>query len=634
MLRFLSICFFLLAYSDIAAQTQEEVRRLETGWTFTDFGTNETKPVQVGQGLVDQGYSVPIRGVYRLEVDIAKPAVYTQGIFLDRLHSVDSTFWNGKSIGSTGKFSPDYYPYWISSRFYSIPTDSILLGKNVLEVQIECREVEFMCGIFRNIPRMGSYESLKDELIYEDLRQLVFVSLFFGIFIQQAISYILNRSSHAGLYLAATAILFVTWRLPILHKIHFLDWNPELLVRTLFFSQCMFPCAIILFVYSLFEEKPSRIVLGLLSLDVVIGFIQFFPLNPDYRFQFVYLWYVLLAFKVPLLITLLARFYNKKSEAIVVSIGALVATCFGIADIVSDLAIGKNQYLSQYGIFAFMFSGILAIGIQNARTRNALKNLNESLEMIVGQRTQELEKQYRILSDEMHMAGSLQSKLIPSMQGDVCGLKVNSVYIPMEKIGGDYYDFYIHDKDTVMFLLCDVLGHGIPAALIASMLKISFLELGPKHKEPDRLLEELNLKMIPVVDKNYITALACSFDLKSMEVRYSVMGHPNPIFVSGTGHAPVILDGKGPILGWRKEAKIQSWKMNLYQGDRYFFYTDGITEAQNSYKELFGESRLLELLSDGRGLEPKQLNKKILDSVRTYSPKLSDDLTFFTVEMP
>lgn len=599
-----------------------------------DSRTNETKPIEVGRGLVEQGYSVPIRGVYRLEINIPEPSVHTQGVFLDRLHSVDKTYWNGKFIGGAGEFSPDYYPYWIRSRFYSIATDQILSGKNILEIQIECREKEFMCGMFRSIPRMGSYESIKDELIYQDLYQLVFVSLFVGIFLQQAISYILNRSSHAGLYLAATAISFVAWRLPLLHKIHFLGWNPELLVRTLFFSQCIFPCFIILFVYSLFEEKPSRIVFTILALDVIVAVVQFLPLNPDDRFQFIYLWYGLLTFKIPILVSLLSRFYKKKPEAIVVSIGALVATCFGIADIVSDLVVGKNQYLSQYGIFAFMFAGILAIGIQNARTRRALKNLNESLELIVGLRTQELEKQYRLLSDEMHMAGSLQAKLIPSMQGNVCGLKVNSVYIPMEKIGGDYFDFYIHDQDTVMFLLCDVLGHGIPAALIASMLKISFLELGPKHKEPDKLLEELNQKMIPVVDKNYITALACSFDLKTMKVHYSVMGHPNPILVSGKGMAPVILDGKGPILGWIKEAKIRSWKMDLYQGDRYFFYTDGITEAQNSYKELFGEDRLLELLSDGRGLEPSQLNQKILNSVRLYSPKLSDDLTFFTVEMP
>lgn len=156
-------------------------------------------------------------------------------------------------------------------------------------------------------------------------------------------------------------------------------------------------------------------------------------MDPDSRFYLVYIWYVLLAIKVPILIQLLARNYKKTSEAIVVSLGALVATFFGIADVITDVMTGKNAYLTQYGILTFLFTGVLAIALQSARTRRELRNLNESLEMLVTLRTQELHKQYKLLHDDLVMAAGLQSKLNPPMEFKHKTLSVASVFMPIGK---------------------------------------------------------------------------------------------------------------------------------------------------------------------------------------------------------
>lgn len=623
---------YLLCFVFLTSSLSAEIDSLEDGWSFQLEGESTFQKVRVGVPLVEQGYKVPLRGKYHLTIPISKYPNSSISVYLDRVHSADQTFWNGIKIGETGRMSPHYYAYWHKVRYYEIPNSLIIVGENHLEVLIECRETEFRCGIFRSIPLFGTQNEIKDKMIYEDVNQIVMAALFFGIFLQQAIGYALNRSSKSGLYLAGTAIFFVCWRLPGLNKIHFLGIHPEILVRLLFFCQFIFPVFIMLFVHTLFDRKITKIAFLTFLFDSVLALIQLFEMNPDLRFYFVYIWYILLGIKVPILIELLAKNYKKSTEAIIVSLGALVATFFGIADVLTDVITGKNAYLTQYGILTFLFSGVLAIAIQSSRTKRELRNLNESLEMIVTLRTQELQKQYKILHDDLLMAASLQSKLIPPMEFKHNDLSVTSVFMPMEKIGGDYFDFYIHDDGSITFILCDVLGHGIAAALIASMLKVNFLEIAPKLKDPAAFLHELNAKMLPVVEKNYITAVASHFDLKKQMLSYSVMGHPSPYHMNRIDGTLKPLSGRGPIMGWKKDVQLESFFHPLKMGDRFFFYTDGITESHNKEKEMFGEVRLRETLSKGILLSPIDLNEKIKNQIKKFTFRLSDDVTYFTID--
>ncbi|MBM9590931.1 serine/threonine-protein phosphatase [Leptospira sp. 201903075] len=625
----LFLVFLFLAAGSLNA----EVLSLESGWTFQLEGETEAKPVLVGVPLVDQGYRVPIKGKYRLGIFVPTLPESSQAIYMDRIHSADQTFWNGRSIGSTGSFSPDYYPYWHKVRYYEIPISLLRQGENELVVEVECRETQFRCGVFRSVPIFGSQDQIKDKMVFEDVNQILIAALFFGIFLQQAIGYALNRSSKSGLYLAGTAVFFVGWRLPVLNKIHFLMIHPEILVRLLFFCQFIFPVFIMLFVHTLFDRRITKLAAITFFLDTVLAFFQLFSMDPDSRFYLVYIWYVLLAIKVPILVQLLARNYKKSAEAIVVSLGALVATFFGIADVISDVITGKNGYLTQYGILTFLFTGVLAIALQSARTRRELRNLNESLEMLVTLRTQELHKQYKLLHDDLVMAAGLQSKLIPPMEFKHHSLSVASVFMPMEKIGGDYFDYYIHEDGSISFLLCDVLGHGIAAALIASMLKVNFLEIAPKEKDPANFLLELNLKMLPVVEKNYITAVVSHFDLEKSVMKYSVMGHPSPYSMNVVSNSLVALGGRGPIMGWKKDILVETFSKELKSGDRFFFYTDGITESQNKNRELYGELRLKEQLALGLHLPLKDLNEKIKKDIRNFAFRLSDDVTYFTIDI-
>ncbi|EQA44270.1 SpoIIE-like protein phosphatase domain protein [Leptospira broomii serovar Hurstbridge str. 5399] len=629
-----TIGIYLLFVCSVLGESIVPVRTVVDGWTFQVKGAERPTAIHPGESLRSQGFPAPVHGVYRVEIEYPKlQQGFTQGIHLDRIQSADKVYWNGSLIGETGSFEP-YIPYWFRPRLYAIPTDLIRPGKNLLEVEIECRESLFLCGLFRGTPKVGDYDSLKEDLIYQDLFQVVIAVLFLGIFVQQAIAYLLNRYSNASLYLALSAIIFVGWRGTLLNKTHYIGLSFELIIRVFYFCQTLFPAFLLLFVYAMFERRLGIFAKCILLGDLVLGFLQLYDFNPDSRIMLVYAWEVLLVLKIPTLIGVLASQFRKSAEATLVLLGALFAAVLGVTDVAVDLLTGKNEFFSQYGLLVFLFSGIMGISIQNARARKDLKKLNDSLETLVQSRTHELEKQYRILNEEILVAGGLQSRLIPGLDGQIAGLSVNSVYVPVEKIGGDYFDFHDYGDGQVQFLLCDVAGHGISAALIASMLKISFLELAPRHPEPADLLTSLNARMVPVVEKNFITAVAALFDTKTGEIRYSLAGHPSPIVLTDSSSLPVFLEGRGPILGWRKEIVLRTWKRDLKKGDRFFFYTDGITEALNAGREMFGEERLLDLLRDSFNRSPRNLNESILSSLREFAGfRLPDDVTYFAVDV-
>ncbi|MCG6192289.1 SpoIIE family protein phosphatase [Leptospira sp. FAT2] len=614
----------------------EKVQPLNEGWEFKHEGKENFQMILPGVGLTNQGFEIPIKGVYRVRVEypLMSPAG-SQGIFLDRIQSADKVYFNDKLIGKTGEIDP-YAAAWFRSRLYKIPLEWIEKGKpNTIRVEIECRELGFHCGIFRSIPKLGDFDELKDALIQEDALQLVLIVLFLGVFLQQSISYSLNRHSRASIFLSLSAFLFVFWRIPLLHKMHYAEVPFGLLTRSFFSSQSVFPACILYFLYALFRKKTGTAAKIVMKSSLVIGSLHLLELDGTQRALLVYAWQGLLVFMAVLLIPMFYEELRKKvMEALIMVGGVGLLALFAIIDVVLDNLTGRNMFLSQYGFFALLISGAVSISYQNARAHAELKKLNANLEGKVEQRTAELRRQNRILHEELEMAANLQTRLIPQLDGRIHRLSVNSVYIPVDQIGGDFLDYHILDEKKVMFILCDVLGHGVASALVSSMLKVSFLELSRKLDEPSKILSELNNRMFQVLEKNFISALVCLYDLERDEFRYSIAGHPPPVLIREEPAEPEFLKGRGMILGMMKTIEPETYTIALKTGDRFFFYTDGITEALSPQREIFGERRLLEVLKNNFSRNPRNLNEEILSTVKSFSSsKIPDDLTYLTVDI-
>ncbi|TGK35616.1 serine/threonine-protein phosphatase [Leptospira gomenensis] len=632
------IFLLCLIVSDVFAGPidPQRIESLNEGWEYYDASGSKLPGILIGVGLTNQGLEIPIRGFYKIEV--LYPESFpsgSQGIFLDRIQSADKVYFNDKLLGGTGEIDP-YSPAWFRSRLYKIPLEWIERGKtNVIRVEIRCEEYGFHCGIFRGIPKLGDFDELKDMLIQEDAFQLVLIVLFLGVFLQQSISYSLNRYSRASIFLSLSAFLFVFWRLPLLHKVHYVDIPFGFLSRSFFFSQTVFPSCILYFLYALFRRKTGWTAKLILKSSLAVAVLHLLELNGTHRVILVYVWEGILVLLgillVPIFYTELRR---KVMEAMIMVGGVGLLAVFAIIDIVLDNLTGRNMFLSQYGFFALLISGAVSISYQNARAHSELKKLNLTLEAKVDQRTEELKRQNRVLHEELEMAANLQTRLIPRLDGTIHRLSVNSVYIPVDQVGGDFLDYHILNEKKIMFILCDVLGHGVASALVSSMLKVSFLELSRKWEEPSQILSELNDRMFQVLEKNFISAFVCLYDLEKDEFRYSVAGHPPPVLLRESVPEPEFLKGRGMILGMVKKIEPATYTISLKSGDRFFFYTDGVTEALSPEREIFGEQRLLEVLKNNFSRNPRNLNEEILSTVRSFSSsKIPDDLTYLTVDI-
>ncbi len=192
---------------------------------------------------------------------------------------------------------------------------------------------------------------------------------------------------------------------------------------------------------------------------------------------------------------------------------------------------------------------------------------------------------------EIERARAVQYGLLPDILPTPPGMNLAAVYEPMEEIGGDFYDTVIFPDGKIGILIADVSGHGMTAAMIASMVKAVFVLLSPQISSPAELLLRMNEMLCGKLADNFITCCYTVVDPASRRIVFAKAGHPPPLFMRG-GTAR-FLENPGRVLGSFRDSTYQNLEMNLEPGDRLFFFTDGMVECRNPEKEIYGEPRFL-----------------------------------------
>ena len=186
------------------------------------------------------------------------------------------------------------------------------------------------------------------------------------------------------------------------------------------------------------------------------------------------------------------------------------------------------------------------------------------------------------------IARQIQSSILPRAVPSIAGLEIAARYLPMSAVAGDFYDFLMLDNNQLGILVADVTGHGIPAALIASMLKGAFAGQKTHAQHPELVLVGLNEALCGKFEEHFVTAAYMYADFDARIMRYAGAGHPPLLFSSrSNGHARCI-EQNGLFLGMFPEAVYSSLEIPLKPGDRYVLYTDGLLESTNSKAEEFG----------------------------------------------
>lgn len=246
------------------------------------------------------------------------------------------------------------------------------------------------------------------------------------------------------------------------------------------------------------------------------------------------------------------------------------------------------------------------------------------------------QRQLAELSKELETARAVQQMVLPRELPALDGLRIAARYVPAAEVAGDLYDVIVLDERRALLLVADVSGHGVPAALIASMVKVAFAAEAERSARPDEVLSGVNRILCGNLKGQFVTAVCAYVDLERRLVRYTTAGHP-PLLHRRRGQVAK-LSTEGIFLGVLPEARYRSSEVSLERGDLLVLYTDGILEAAPPSGELFGIERFVRLLEERRVASPEELAAAILDAVQAWhfgsrdARPLDDDVTLVVVE--
>ena len=250
-------------------------------------------------------------------------------------------------------------------------------------------------------------------------------------------------------------------------------------------------------------------------------------------------------------------------------------------------------------------------------------------------RSLRMESSLIAIRNELDIARQIQSALLPRLDGAIGGVEVHSRYSPAGSVAGDFYDV-LSDGHGLGVLIADVSGHGVPAALSASMLKVALRAQIEQMANPAEVLTGLNRTLTGMLGNQFITAAYVYFDAAQCELRYAGAGHP-PILLWRSGARKVeALEENGLFLGPFPKAEYASLCTAFEPGDRCLLYTDGLVEASNRKGEELGLSRLSDFLADNSEKTANTFCNELLDQVTAWSVTVpdsqQDDITFMVVE--
>jgi sigma-B regulation protein RsbU (phosphoserine phosphatase) len=250
------------------------------------------------------------------------------------------------------------------------------------------------------------------------------------------------------------------------------------------------------------------------------------------------------------------------------------------------------------------------------------------------------------LDEELRIARQIQMSLLPRGTIDTPGLTVTALCVPAREVGGDYYDFFPLPQNRLGVLIADVSGKGTSAALYMAELKGLVLSLSQIYFSPRQLLTEVNRIISENLDsRSFITMTYAVIDVAEGMMTFARAGHTPMIHLAGPAAenpGARVLVPSGMVLGLRIEGAAEKFaelleedRIDLNTGDVIVLYTDGITEAMNADSDLFGDSRLSQIVEEHGHLDSSELRERILREIEAFvgGADQHDDMTMILLKV-
>ncbi|MFO7445731.1 MAG: SpoIIE family protein phosphatase [Ignavibacteriaceae bacterium] len=243
------------------------------------------------------------------------------------------------------------------------------------------------------------------------------------------------------------------------------------------------------------------------------------------------------------------------------------------------------------------------------------------------------------MSNELDIAHNIQMKLLPKQGIQVPGYSIDALCIPAKEVGGDYYDFISFGNGKYGFVIGDVAGKGMPAAIYMTLTKGIFQSFAEENMSPKEVLKRVNSLMYKIIERNYfVTILYALLDTKTNKFAFARAGHEPLIFLNRSEDKISLIRPDGLGIGLEKgkifDTTIEEHELMLNQGDMLLIYTDGITDLKNKENISFGTDRIIKIVSDHKNNSSPELVKNLYIELNRFKNDFPqyDDMTMIAVK--
>lgn len=600
--------------------------------------------------LAVNGVSLPGHGyaTYRLKVKLPAAGV-RYGLKLKESGTAYRLWVDGVPIASNGTVGADRsrsIPQFLPGVFFFTP------ASRDIEITIQVSNFHDKKGGIWHSILLGldsQITSIREWAIMVD-------SMLFGILFIMAVYhlglYILRRRDRSALYFCAYCAIIALRTLLMGERllISFMpDFNWELELKLEHMTFYLGVPFFALFFRSLYRDEVNRNVVRVIAaagaaftavLAATPARIHTHLVTP---FQFVTIFAILYC-----CYALSRAIINRRQGAWLILAGFLFISSTVINDFLYDHGLVNTGYMLSWGLLVFIFfqSFVISMRFSGAFSRaetlsgelmaskKQIEDYNISLEQKVWQRTEKIIEQKIFLEQQIAMAEKLQRTLLPDRIPAAGRINIAHLYVPMMGVGGDLFDFRQRGEESLGIFICDVSGHGVAGAILASMVKMSLNSWDAHLERPAQALGEIHGLLKDKLGSNFISACACFIDLNTGVMRSSNAGHPSIIIIRKDGEMSQV-NTRGHVMADLFSSRFEEAETILRDGDRIVLYTDGITEARDSTGELYGESRFMDLLDGLRDRTPRQMCDGVFDAVKSFcanSEGMEDDITLIVME--
>ncbi len=271
--------------------------------------------------------------------------------------------------------------------------------------------------------------------------------------------------------------------------------------------------------------------------------------------------------------------------------------------------------------------GLIIVG--NVFLRKQVKLRTEDLKTTIAEKEK--------IESELAVAREIQLQLLPGNFPAAPNRKEFDIYASLEparEVGGDFYDFFFIDRNSLCIVIGDVSGKGVPAALFMAMTKTMIKATARLLVEPEYILADVNRE----ISRNnpsltFVTVFLGVLDLNNGNLTYTCAGHNPQLFIGRKGNTVLLGDAQCPAIGLDDAFQYRQATVQLRHKEGLLLYTDGITEAQDDKNRLFTQESLMNTVSLTAGVTPKERVTAILSQIREFtgSRPLDDDMTLLAL---